>query len=152
MLVEGFKQRIIARGVVSLQPVVAEYAARSFKAVQVPVQLEFNSAAAGTAVISLQLISSQSARQGMYEAIRRMRTLAMSRRNMSSLSANAEVQRGADRGGSDGRSVLGRTMSGTLLRLGHKVKEGMHWRGAASTRHSGSTVLPQGRCSSSDAA
>jgi hypothetical protein len=139
VLVEGFKQRTLARGIVPLQPVVAEYTARTFKAVQVPVQLECNSAAAGSAIISLQLISSQSARQGMYEAIRRMRTLAMSR-HMTSLSATEASRRAG--GGSGGKSMLGRTMSGTLLRLGHKMKEGMGWMAAGHGRRPGSPVSP----------
>ncbi|WIA30252.1 hypothetical protein OEZ86_000342 [Tetradesmus obliquus] len=139
VVVEGFKHRTIARGVVPLQPAVAEYNTRTFKAVEVPVQLECNTAAAGSAVISLQLISSSSARQGMYEAIRRMRTLAMSR-HMTSLSAT-ESRRHAGIGGSGGRSMLDRTMSGTLLRLGHKVVEGMGWRGGAG-RQPGLPVSP----------
>jgi hypothetical protein len=123
VLVEGFKQRTIARGIVPLQPVVAEYTARTFKAVQVPVQLECNSAAAGTAVISLQLICSSGARQGMYEAVRRMRTLAMSRHMTSHSASEARPERGSGSGGSGG--VLGRTMTGTLLGLGHKMKDGL---------------------------
>jgi hypothetical protein len=122
--VEGFKQRTLARGIVPLQPVVAEYAARTFKAVQVPVQLECNSAAAGSAVISLQLISSSTARQGMYEAIRRMHTLAVSRQAKSRSATEAAF---SERGGgsSDGKSMLGRTMTGTLLGLGNRMKDGL---------------------------
>lgn len=73
---EGLKHRTLALGVVPLQSAVAEYQNRSFKPVHVPVQLERHGATAGAAVVSLQLISSQAARQGMYEAIRRMRALA----------------------------------------------------------------------------
>lgn len=73
---EGLQSRTIARGIVPLQPAVAELQTRSFKPVQVPVQLESNSAAAGTALVSLRLMSSQAGKPGMHEAIRRMRALA----------------------------------------------------------------------------
>eukprot|EP00775_Hariotina_reticulata_P010857 gene10857-11011_t len=84
MLVEGLKSKTLARTVVPLQPAVLEYKARTFKPVAVPLQLECGSAAAGRLLVQLQLISSHSARQGMYEAVRRMRVLAMARSQTSS--------------------------------------------------------------------
>lgn len=114
-------KRTLARGVVPLQPAVAEYQARTFTPVPVPVQLECSGTSAGSCTVSLQLISSHSARQAMYEAIHRMRTLAMHR---SLRSANSSVE--WHRPVSGGRSILSRTTSGTtLVRISHKVREGM---------------------------
>jgi hypothetical protein len=89
MLVDGLKSRTLARTVVPLHPAVAEYRARTFKPVAIPLQLECGSAGAGRLLVELQLISSQSARQGMYEAVRRMRLLAMARSQNSSGAASS---------------------------------------------------------------
>eukprot|EP00879_Flechtneria_rotunda_P018468 GHRR01019372.1.p1 GENE.GHRR01019372.1~~GHRR01019372.1.p1 ORF type:complete len:956 (+),score=336.65 GHRR01019372.1:1037-3904(+) len=77
VLVDGFKTKTLARGILPMQPAVADFT--SFKPVQVQVQLQHHTAAVGTCLLELQLIGPMTARQAMYEAIRRMRTLASMR-------------------------------------------------------------------------
>lgn len=102
VLSEGWRsKRTLARGILPLQPVVAAYRS-SYKAVPVTLQLESDSAAVGSLVCNLQLISSASIRAGMHEAIRRMRAMAADTRSASQV--NAAGAAGADKGaGGSGR-------------------------------------------------
>jgi hypothetical protein len=88
VLVDSWRgRRTLARGVLPLHNAAAEYAARSFKSVAVPLQLEASSALVGGCVCTVQLISSVSVRAGMLEAIRRMRLMAAARRSASDSAA-----------------------------------------------------------------
>ena len=81
MLSDGWRRKqTLARGVLPLQPVVSAYRS-SLQAVAVPLQLESHSAVVGSIECRVQLIDTASIRAGMYEAIRRMRTMAASRTN-----------------------------------------------------------------------
>lgn len=84
MLSEGWRRKVtLARGILPLQPVVAAYRS-SYKAVPLTLQLESNSAAVGSLVCTVQLISSASIRAGMHEAIKRMRAMAADTRSANS--------------------------------------------------------------------
>jgi hypothetical protein len=101
VLSEGWRsKRTLARGILPLQPVVAAYRS-SYKAVPVTLQLESDSAAVGSLVCNLQLLSSASIRAGMHEAIRRMRTMATNTRSASQVKARdaAAADRAAGVGG-----------------------------------------------------
>lgn len=81
VLSEGWRsKKTLARGVLPLQSVVAAFRS-SYKAVPVTLQLEANSAAVGSLVCHVQLISAASIRAGMHEAIRRMRKMAAETRS-----------------------------------------------------------------------
>lgn len=83
VLADGWKrEQTLARGILPLQPAVAAYRS-SVHSVPVTLQLESSSAAVGSLVCKVQLISSASIRAGMYEAIRRMRTMAAATRSAS---------------------------------------------------------------------
>lgn len=83
VLTDGWKsKKTLARGILPLQPIVAAYRS-SYKATLVNLQLESSSAAVGSLVCTVQLISSASIRAGMHEAIRRMRAMAADTRSAS---------------------------------------------------------------------
>jgi hypothetical protein len=84
VLSEGWRRKVtLARGILPLQPVIAAYRS-SYKAVPMTLQLESSSAAVGSLVCTVQLISSASIRAGMHEAIKRMRAMAAETRSTHS--------------------------------------------------------------------
>lgn len=105
VLAEGWRsKKTLARGILPLQPVVSAYRS-SYKAVPVTLQLESSSAAAGSLVCTVQLISSASIRAGMHEAIRRMRKMAEESRNTSQNDAETAAAAAVGNGVQGSRQV-----------------------------------------------